>query len=67
MAPTLQDVSFLLGLPLAGAGIGPFDAPVGWREAMRGRFAHAFAGVEFASNDPPSLFESPNENLPRRN
>lgn len=48
MAPTLQDVSFLLGLPLAGAAIGPFDAPVGWREAMRGRFAHAFAGVEFA-------------------
>ena len=25
MAPTLQDVSYLLGLPLAGAAIGPLE------------------------------------------
>lgn len=32
MAPTLQDVSYLLGLPLAGAPVGPVDGVVGWKE-----------------------------------
>ena len=39
MAPTLQDVSYLLGLPLSGEVIGPTDSPVGWRDAMQARFA----------------------------
>jgi hypothetical protein len=39
MAPTLQDVSYLLGLPLSGEVIGPMDSPVGWRDAMQARFA----------------------------
>ena len=46
MAPTLQDVSYLLGLPLAGEPIGPLDAPEGWRAAMQARFAAAFQGVQ---------------------
>ena len=39
MAPTLQDVSFLLGLPLAGAVVGPTQAPGNWRDEMQARFA----------------------------
>ena len=39
MAPTLQDVSYLLGLPLAGAPVGPLVAPNSWRDDMQARFA----------------------------
>ena len=39
MAPTLQDVSYLLGLPLAGEVIGPAETPVGWCDNMQARFA----------------------------
>ena len=39
MAPTLQDVSMLLGLPLAGEAIGPLQAPLTWRNQMEARFA----------------------------
>ena len=39
MAPTLQDVSYLLGLPLAGAPVGPLQAPNNWRDVMQARFA----------------------------
>ncbi|KAM0857006.1 hypothetical protein ACQ4PT_048745 [Festuca glaucescens] len=38
MAPTLQDVSFLLGLPLAGEPIGPLEAPADWQHTMDARF-----------------------------
>ena len=38
MAPTLQDVSYLLGLPLAGDAIGPLQAPADWQEALTLRF-----------------------------
>ena len=38
MAPTLQDVSYLLGLPLAGQPIGPLQAPANWAENMANRF-----------------------------
>ena len=38
MAPTLQDVSYLLGLPLAGVPIGPVDAPENWAQEMAQRF-----------------------------
>ena len=34
MAPTLEDVSLLLGLPLAGEAIGPLEAPDGWVEEI---------------------------------
>ena len=39
MAPTLEDVSFLLGLPLAGPAIGPLEAPATWQQGMTQRFA----------------------------
>ena len=38
MAPTLQDVSYLLGLPLAGVPIGPVDPPANWAQEMAQRF-----------------------------
>ena len=45
MAPTLQDVSFLLGLPLAGEAVGPLEAPVNWEDGMTGRFADVYKGA----------------------
>src|SRR3954464_7034304 len=50
MAPTLEDVSFLLGLPLAGSAIGPLEATSTWKNDMAARFAHLYAGApDFAS------------------
>ena len=40
MAPTLQDVSYLLGLPLAGDAVGPVDGAVGWKADITERFSH---------------------------
>ncbi|KAK1699330.1 hypothetical protein QYE76_016027 [Lolium multiflorum] len=52
MAPTLQDVSFLLGLPLAGQPIGPLAEPVRWDEEMSARFEGTRAGqTEFLCED----------------
>jgi hypothetical protein len=45
MAPTLEDVSYLLGLPLAGEPIGPLEAPVNWEHAMDARFHGIRDGV----------------------
>ena len=45
MAPTLQDVSYLLGLPLAGVPIGPVDAPENWAQEMAQRFYGIREGV----------------------
>ena len=42
MAPTLEDVSFLLGLPLAGSAIGPLEAPSTWQDDMKVRFADLY-------------------------
>lgn len=39
MAPTLQDVALLLGLPLRGAAVGPTDVGRDWREDMLARFS----------------------------
>lgn len=44
MAPTLQDVSFLLGLPLAGQAIGPLAEPADWDDEMAARFQGIRAG-----------------------
>lgn len=38
MAPTLQDVTVLLDLPIVGAAASPSDAPVDWRNTLLGRF-----------------------------
>ena len=52
MAPTLQDVSFLLGLPLEGQPIGPLQAPVNWPQEMALRFQGIRDGqTAFASED----------------
>ncbi len=39
MAPTLQDVAMLLGLPLAGAAVGPRVVGPMWMHDMVERFA----------------------------
>jgi hypothetical protein len=39
MAPTLQDVSYLLGLPIAGEAVGPVAVPPTWRVELQERFA----------------------------
>ena len=49
MAPTLEDVAMLLGLPIAGAAAFPPDAGVDWRDALLGRFQ----GVLGAEAAPP--------------
>jgi len=51
MAPTLQDVSFLLGLPLAGEPVGPLPVPDNWRADMEGRFAGLHDGDEAIGDD----------------
>ncbi len=42
MAPTLEDVSLLLGLPLAGHVVEPLDAPAGWERALTQQFHGVF-------------------------
>jgi hypothetical protein len=39
MTPTLQDVSYLLGLPIAGEAVGPVAVPPTWRAELQERFA----------------------------
>jgi hypothetical protein len=51
MAPTLQDVSYLLGLPLAGAAIGPLETESGWRESMEKRFLAVKPTAKGLNND----------------
>jgi hypothetical protein len=41
MAPTLQDVSYLLGFPIAGEAVGPVAVPPTWRVELQERFAPA--------------------------
>ena len=40
MAPTLQDVAYLLGLPLVGSAIGPRVMPPTWLDDLEARFAN---------------------------
>ena len=57
MAPTLQDVSFLLGLPLAGQPIGPLQTPENWEHEMSLRFqgVNPHAGVFMSEHHGPKL------------
>ena len=52
MAPTLQDVSCLLGLPLAGQPIGPLQAPAGWQQYMAQRFQGITRPLEYEEHGP---------------
>ncbi|WVZ95502.1 hypothetical protein U9M48_041257 [Paspalum notatum var. saurae] len=49
MAPTLQDVSYLLGLPLRGDAMGPTDVGQGRREDLLARFGR----VQRSGTAPP--------------
>ncbi|WVZ68987.1 hypothetical protein U9M48_017856 [Paspalum notatum var. saurae] len=49
MAPTLRDVSYLLGLPLRGDAMGPTDVGQGWREDLPTRFGR----VQRSGTAPP--------------
>jgi hypothetical protein len=51
MAPTLQDVSYLLRLPLAGHPIGPLKAPRNWAADMLAHFNGVRGGVAFPDID----------------
>jgi hypothetical protein len=51
MAPTLQDVSYLLGLLLAVHPIGPLNAPRNWAVDLLARFNGVRGGVEFPDID----------------
>ena len=39
MAPTLQDVAYLLGLPLISEAVGPRVVPPTWLDGLEARFA----------------------------
>lgn len=51
MAPTLQDVSYLLGLPLAGEAIGPLRVSSEWCNDMNTRFKAAWSNAADLSYD----------------
>jgi hypothetical protein len=51
MAPTLQDVLYLLGLPLAGHPIRPLNAPRNWTMDLLARFNGVHGGVAFPDID----------------
>ena len=55
MAPTLEDVSLLLGLPLAGEAIGPLEPPDGWAQEIRDRFAGLYHGAPGYEGRPTDL------------
>ena len=40
MAPTLQDVAYLLGLSLVGTAVGPRMVPPTWLDDLEARFAY---------------------------
>ena len=39
MTPTLQDVAYLLGLPIVGDAVGPRVVPASWKDDLEERFA----------------------------
>ena len=47
MVPTLQDVSFILGLPLVGEAVGPRVIPPTWMYDLEARFADVDLQDEF--------------------
>ena len=51
MAPTLQDVSFLLGLHLAGQPVGSLEAPLNWEADLIDRFEGIFNGAPSLQED----------------
>ncbi|WVZ53463.1 hypothetical protein U9M48_004402 [Paspalum notatum var. saurae] len=62
MAPTLQDVAYLLGLPIAGDAVGPRVVPSSWRDDLE----LCFAGVDRVDHFGP-LDPHPNSRGPAKN
>jgi hypothetical protein len=58
MAPMLQDVSYLLGLPIAGEAVGPVAVPPFWRTELQERFALANPPLIVNVPDLPGLARS---------
>ena len=52
MALTLQDVAYLLGLPLVGEAVGPRVVPPTWLDDLEARFADV-ARLEVAGSLEP--------------
>ena len=55
MAPTLQNVAMLLGLPITGDAVGPRMVPSTWLEDLE----QCFAGVVATMIDPEDFNEDP--------
>ena len=51
MAPTLEDVSLLLGLPLSGHAIGPLEAPADWQLGIAQRFVGIYDRAPALTSD----------------
>ena len=51
MATTLEDVSLLLGLSLAGHAIGPLEAPADWQLGIAQRFAGIYDRAPALTSD----------------
>ena len=52
MAPTLEDVSLFLGLPLVGSAIGPLEAPATWETEIAQRFLGVYEGAPAFAPEP---------------
>ena len=52
MATTLEDVSLLLGLPLAGHAIGPLEAPAAWEQEIAQRFRDVYPNAPALVSEP---------------
>ena len=51
MAPTLEDVSMLLGLPLAGNAIRPLEDPPDWQQTLAARFFNIYDGAPILASE----------------
>ena len=61
MAPTLQDVAMLLGLPITGDAVGPRVVPSTWLEDLEERFAGVATTI-----DPEDFNEHPQSKGPSK-
>ena len=61
MAPTLQDVAMLLGLPITGDAVGPRVVPSTWLEDLEQRFAGVATTI-----DPEDFNEHPQSKGPSK-
>jgi hypothetical protein len=59
MAPTLQDVSFLLGLPLHGDVAGPRVVLASWLDDLEARFAGVDRREELGPIEPQPVMAGP--------